>query len=93
MNKPESLAEWNGKDPGDVFTSEIDAANDVAIYYDGTSIFTNTEFASVMFIWVADISKGCEFIWEYSYTLANTGSFEMVPQNFDLPEDTDPQSE
>ncbi len=50
MNNPVSLADWNGEEPGQLFGSEIAAALDFALYYNGTSIVLNREYASCMYV-------------------------------------------
>ncbi len=79
MNNPISMADWNGKDPGEIFTSEIEAANDFAIYYNGTSIVKDREFGSSMY---------ANPDGTFSYNIAYIGNESSTTHNLVIPENT-----
>ena len=75
-NNPIRWIDISGKDPSDPFTSKVEAANDFARYYNGTSILSNREFASQIY----SNSDGT-----YSYNVARIGGEGWSVPNFDLP--------
>ncbi|QIK52902.1 DUF4329 domain-containing protein [Dysgonomonas sp. HDW5B] len=75
-NNPIRWIDISGKDPGDPFTSKVEAANDFARYYNGASILSNREFASQIY----SNSDGT-----YSYNVARIGGIGWSVPNFDLP--------
>jgi len=74
-----SFVDWNGLDPGDVFTSEIEAANDFAVYYNGTSIVRDIEFGSSMYT----NPDGT-----FSYNIAYIGNEKSTNHNMAIPDNT-----
>ncbi|WP_255495500.1 RHS repeat domain-containing protein [Dysgonomonas sp. 521] len=79
LNNPLRWIDKDGRDPGDPFKTKIEAANDFAKYYNGTSISMNKEFASLIY----KNSNG-----SYSYNVARIGGTGWSIPNLDIPEGT-----
>lgn len=75
-NNPMRWIDKDGRDPGDPFKSKVEATNDFAKYYNGTSIVTNKEFASQIY----SNANGA-----YSYNVARIGGVGWSVLNDDLP--------
>lgn len=67
----------DGRDSDDPFQPKIEAANDFARYYNGTSVIINKEFASTIY----QNSNGT-----YSYNVARIGGLGWSATNYDMPE-------
>ncbi|MDR0825276.1 MAG: DUF4329 domain-containing protein [Prevotella sp.] len=79
FNNPIRLIDKNGRDPGDPFESPAEAAKDFALYYNGTSVAWNKEFASTIYI----IDNTSE-VSTYTYTVAYIG--DRLSSNVSSPE-------
>jgi RHS repeat-associated protein len=74
---PIRFIDKKGRAPGDPFKTRIEAANDFAKYYNGTSISMKKEFASFIY-------KSLD--GSYSYNIARIGEKTWSIPNFDIPE-------
>ncbi|MDR0863484.1 MAG: DUF4329 domain-containing protein [Candidatus Symbiothrix sp.] len=79
LNNPVRYIDPDGRDPGDPFKSKIEAANDFAKYYNGTSIKMNREFGSTIYT-----NKDGTF----SYNVARIGDESGSVINYELPSKT-----